>query len=137
MVFYGEYSVSFTTGGRLVLPKKIREQIKGSIFILTKGFDNCLSGYDKADWEKRSEEFMGSSLINTEKLNLRRLIFSGAVYIELDEQGRFVLPKNLMDYLGKTEKATFVGAGDHFEIWTELEWQSYINDKEIKVLADN
>jgi len=126
MVFYGEYQVAFTSGGRLVLPKKIRALIKGNQFVLTKGFDYCLSGYDSQDWEKRSGEFLSSSLVSTQSLELRRIIFSGAVYIELDEQGRFVLPKQLFDYLDLEKQAVFVGAGDHFEIWNTTKWQKYL-----------
>ena len=126
MVFYGEYLISFTSGGRLVLPKKLREMVKGDSFVLTRGFDSCLSGYDKEDWEQRSKEFLSSSLINTENIALKRVLFSGAIYIELDEQGRFVLPKSLGEALESSGKAVFVGSGDHFEIWNEKTWKSYL-----------
>ena len=126
MVFYGEYQVALTSGGRLVLPKKIRALIKGHQFVLTKGFDHCLSGYDSEDWAKRSNEFLTSSLVSTETLEIRRFLFSGAIYIDLDEQGRFVLPKSLSDYLNINDKAVFVGVGDHFEIWSQAKWLDYL-----------
>lgn len=126
MVFYGEYVVALTQGMRLVLPKKLRELIKGNEFVITKGFDKCLSGYDAKDWNERSKEYLTSSLINKENLELRRIIFSGALYIELDEQGRFVLPKSLYDYLKLKEKAVFVGVGDHFEMWSTENWRKYL-----------
>ena len=125
MVFYGEYTVAFTNGGRLVLPKKLRELVKGNEFVLTKGFDTCLAGYDKEDWEDRSKEFVSRSLIDTENLPVRRMLFSGAVYVELDEQGRFVLPKQLLDFSELSNKAIIVGVGDHFEIWSQERWTEY------------
>lgn len=125
MVFYGEYTGAFTTGGRLVLPKKLRALVKGSEFVLTKGFDSCLAGYDKEDWEQRSKEFVSSSLIDTDNLAIRRMLFSGAVYVELDEQGRFVLPKSLQEFSGITTKAVIVGVGDHFEVWSQEVWNGY------------
>jgi MraZ protein len=137
MVFYGEYQVAITQGARLVLPKKLRELIKGNQFVLTKGFDKCLAGYDKSDWSARSAEFLASSLLNTTNLDLKRLLFSGAVYIELDEQGRFVLPKNLIDYLEITEKVIFVGVGDHFELWKQSVWESYLLKAENKTVTKN
>ena len=76
MVFFGEYLVTFTSPGRIVLPKKIRELIKGNIFILTKGFDLCLSGYDKEDWEARAKELLSVSLLEKENLEKRRFLFS-------------------------------------------------------------
>lgn len=126
MVFYGEYQVTLTSGGRLVLPKKIRALIKGNQFVLAKGFDHCLAGYDSQDWEKRSQEFLTTSLLATESLQMRRFLFSGAIYIDLDEQGRFVLPKAQSDFLNLTDRAVFVGVGDHFEIWSQAKWQNYL-----------
>jgi len=56
MVFFGEYQINFSGSGRLLLPKKVRELLKGDTFILTKGFGSCLSGYDKDDWGFRTTE---------------------------------------------------------------------------------
>ncbi len=136
MVFFGEYIVSFTSGGRLVLPKKIREVVKGNVFVLTKGFDNCLAGYSKDDWEERSKEFLASSLIESSNLSIKRMLFSGAVYLELDEQGRFVLPKNLLDFSAIKDKAVIVGVGDHFEIWGEEAWGRYVKRAQTKLIEN-
>jgi MraZ protein len=126
MVFFGEYTVSFTSGGRLVLPKRLRDVVKGNVFVLTKGFDGCLSGYDREDWEERSKEFVSRSLTDTSEMALKRVLFSGAVFIELDDQGRFVVPKNLLDYSTLTEKVVITGVGDHFEIWSKKNWEQYL-----------
>lgn len=125
MVFFGEYLVTFTSPGRIVLPKKIRELIKGNIFILTKGFDLCLAGYDKEDWENRTKELLQVSLLDKENLEKRRFLFSSAVYLEIDEQGRFVIPRNMMSFMNLTDKALIIGVGDHFEIWEQSQWEKY------------
>ncbi len=130
MVFFGEYQISFSSPGRLVLPKKLRELLKGNIFILTKGFSFCLAGYDKEDWEGRAKNLLGVSLLEQDNLDKRRFVFSSAVYLEIDEQGRFVIPRNLLNYLGKTGKVVIIGAGDHFEIWSLEKWEKYL--KEVK-----
>ncbi|MBI3619929.1 division/cell wall cluster transcriptional repressor MraZ [Candidatus Roizmanbacteria bacterium] len=130
MVFFGEYLVSFTAPGRVVLPKKLRELLKGNIFVLTKGFDLCLAGYDKEDWEKRATALLAVSLLEKENLEKRRFLFSSAVYLEIDDQGRFVIPRTLIQYANFNEKAFIVGVGDHFEIWNSEKWERYT--KEIK-----
>src|SRR3989344_3830713 len=99
MAFFGEYEVSVTKGDRIVIPKRIRKEIKGIKFILTKGFDVCLAGYDLDDWNKRSQPLLEISLVDNTDINKRRKIFSGAIEIELDDQGRFVIPKSLSDYI--------------------------------------
>lgn len=125
MVFFGEYQINFSGSGRLLLPKKIRELLKGNTFILTKGFGNCLSGYDKDDWEKRASELLNPSLLEPTDMDNRRYIFSSLVYLEIDEQGRFVIPKNLLEYGQLKDKAVIIGVGDHFEIWQQQVWQNY------------
>lgn len=128
MVFFGEYPVAFTGNGRIVIPKKIRELLKGDTVVITKGFDNCLAGYDKEDWEGRAKELMTVSLLEKENIEKRRFLFASTVYIEIDEQGRLVLPKNLLQYVGFSKKAMIVGVGDHFEIWEPEKWESYKNE---------
>ncbi len=125
MVFYGEYQVSFTGQGRLVLPKKIRELLKGNTFVITKGFDTCLAGYDKEDWEGRAKELLSVSLLDKENIDKRRYIFASAAYVEVDDQGRFVVPKNLLADMGGKKKVVIIGVGDHFELWDEDKWNEY------------
>lgn len=127
MAFYGEYEVAVTDGGRIVLPKKIRENVKGEVFILTKGYGVCLAGYDKEDWSSRSKALVEVSLIDTEYIDKRRKIFSGANEIAIDEQGRFVVPKALADFIMIDQKSiTIVGVGDHFELWNSEKWREYL-----------
>ena len=126
MVFFGEYQLNFTSPGRLVLPKKIRELIKGNTFILTKGFDFCLSGFDRQDWEARSQDLFKNSLLDSDSLGKQRFLFSSITYLEIDEQGRFVIPRTLLTHAGLTGKAVVVGVGDHFEIWNPEKWNEYI-----------
>jgi len=133
MVFYGEYQVSFSGSGRLLLPKKVRELLKGNSFILTKGFGQCLAGYDKDDWEKRATELLNPPLLQPVDVNQRRYIFSSLVYLEIDEQGRLIIPRNLLTYAGLKDKAAIIGVGDHFEIWNQSKWDSYAQTSTFKI----
>lgn len=127
MAFFGEYTITITDGGRIVLPKKIRENLKGEEFILTKGYDVCLAGYERDDWDKRARQLMDVSLLDKENIDRRRFIFSGANTIEIDAQGRFVIPKALLGFIGITSGTVkIVGVGDHFEVWGETAWEEYL-----------
>lgn len=126
MAFIGEFKVSITAGGRIVLPKKIRENVRGETFILTKGFDVCLGGYDKDDWDNRSNALLQVSLLDKEDISKRRYIFSGAQEIAVDAQGRFVIPKALASFIGAVDsEVIIIGVGDHFEIWEAARWKEY------------
>jgi len=125
MVFFGEYLVSFTAPGRVVIPKKIRDLLTGNNFIVTKGFDTCLAGYDRTDWEDRSRSLTQVSLLDKTDIDKRRALFSSTMYIEIDGQGRFVIPKHLLQFAGLTTKVLIVGVGDHFELWNPEKWENY------------
>lgn len=125
MVFFGDYLVSFSAPGRVVLPKKLRELLKGNIFILAKGFNFCLAGFDKDAWEEKAKELVNVSLLENENLEKRRFLFSSTVYLEIDDQGRFVIPKNMLDFSSLKNKVQIIGVGDHFEIWNPENWVKY------------
>lgn len=128
MVFFGEYQVKFTAPGRIVLPKRLREALKGNTFVLTKGYNTCLSGFDREDWETRAGELLNSSLLSDENLDKKRFLFSSTVFLEIDDQGRFVIPKNLLAFAQLKEDIYIIGVGDHFEIWEAERWQKYLKD---------
>lgn len=139
MLFLGEYRVAFTGQGRIVIPKKIREALgRAKTFTLTKGFDKCLSGFRNEEWEKGAEELMGPSLLEMQKIEMKRHLFSSATIVDIDEQGRIVIPKNLLGYAQLIEKdVMLVGVGTYFEIWNVEKWKSYLNniEKNIKNLT--
>jgi len=128
MVFYGEYIVAITAGGRVALPKKIRDGLTGGSVIITKGFGSCLAGYDKRDWENRANSLLDVSLLEKEEIEKRRVLFSSTVYIDIDEQGRIVLPRGLRLFSSLSKKVVIAGVGDHFEIWSLDRWEVYIKE---------
>ena len=139
MLFLGQYRVTFTGQGRIVIPKKIREALgKAKIFTLTKGFDKCLSGFRNEEWEKGAQELMSPSLLEMQKVEMKRHLFSSATMVDIDEQGRIVMPKNLLEYAELNEKEVIlVGVGTYFEIWNVEKWSKYMNnvEKNIKNLT--
>lgn len=130
MLFFGEYQVNFSAQSRIIIPKKIREALNNKkIFTLTKGFDQCLSGFRNEDWEKAVTELMTPQVLNMEKSNVKRHLFSSAVILEIDAQGRVVVPKNLIEYAQLNgQNATLIGVGTYFEIWDTAKWKEYSKD---------
>ncbi|PIQ73602.1 cell division/cell wall cluster transcriptional repressor MraZ, partial [Candidatus Roizmanbacteria bacterium CG11_big_fil_rev_8_21_14_0_20_36_8] len=54
--------------------------------------------------------------------------FSSTVYIDIDEQGRIVLPRGLRLFSSILKKVVIAGVGDHFEIWSLDRWELYIKE---------
>nr|NNM91278.1 cell division/cell wall cluster transcriptional repressor MraZ [Bacilli bacterium] len=57
-----------------------------------------------------------------------RFFFSGAAELDLDKQGRVLVPQNLRDYAGITMECVIIGVGTRIEIWDELKWFTYADE---------
>ena len=122
-MFLGSYRPSFDRQTRrLALPKKIRDYLATSQIILSYGFDRCVFGFDTKSWEKESEKQLASPITDRNARSNRRFFFSSARVVDLDNQGRFVIPGDLLIW-AKITNPVVIGAGDHFEIWQEMLWE--------------
>lgn len=125
-LFLGEYLHRLTGGNRLALPKKIRIEISGSEVILAAGFESCIAGYDRNQWEELAKKQLEVPLYESKGRILRRQMFANAIMLQIDAQGRVVLPQSLTKLAGIKDEVVVIGAGDHFEIWDSREWQEYV-----------
>ena len=122
-MFLGSYKLSFDLNSRRVaLPKKIRDYLATSEIVLSIGFEKCLFGFDTKAWIKEATKQTDLPIFDKSARNIRRLFFSAATIVKLDDQGRFVIPGALLQY-AKNVKPIIIGAGDHFEIWDEKAWE--------------
>ena|SRR3972149_6267602 len=125
-MFLGEYRHGLTKGKRLALPKKIRAQITGTEVILSKGFETCINGFDKPLWEETAKQPLAIPLYEERGRILRRQMFAQAQEVEIDKQGRIILPDSLLDWAGVKDEVIVIGVGDHFEIWESKKWEEYL-----------
>ncbi|MFA6453521.1 MAG: division/cell wall cluster transcriptional repressor MraZ [Microgenomates group bacterium] len=124
----GEYQTKFSGQGRIILPKKFRKELSGfKEIVLSRGFEGCIWGYSVPDFAKEAERQLAISPTEEGARHLRRYLFSGAEETILDEQGRFVIPKALIDYAGLATEVVLIGTGDHFEIWDPQKWSDLIS----------
>lgn len=122
-MFLGSYRSSFDEQSRrIALPKKLRDYLATREIILSYGFDRCIFGFDTKSWEKESEKQLSSSITDRSARDLRRFFFSSAELVKLDNQGRFVIPGDLLRY-AQIKSPIVIGAGDHFEIWEDVNWE--------------
>lgn len=125
-VFLGEYQHVLDERGRLSLPKKIRSELNSVEFVLTRGFEACIFGYQKSTWMNEANRQLEIPIFEEKGRNLRRYVFSGAVSCDIDKLGRILLPSNLKEYANIKNEVTVIGAGDHFEIWDTSAWKEYL-----------
>ena len=124
-MFLGTFTPKVLSSWQIVLPSKIRGVLGSDRAIVTTGFDKCLYGFSLDEWNKMSILELTKPLSTPEGRSIRHQMFAMAVEVDLDEQGRFVVPENLRKYAGIKDDLAIIGAGDHFEIWDKDEWISY------------
>lgn len=122
-MFLGTFKSKLLTKNQHSLPSKIRAGLDGNRVIISVGFDKCIYGFSAKDWEKIVEQELMKPLISEEGRRIRQRIFAQAEEVDLDKQGRFVIPEYLRAYAEIVEDIVVIGAGDHFEIWNSPEWE--------------
>lgn len=124
-LFLGEFDHSLDDRGRVTLPRKIRQELNGENVILSRGFDQCIFGFDREQWEKESQKHLEIGLTDQKGRDIRRYLFASAEKVEIDKLGRLLLPTHLKEYASIGKDVVVVGAGDHFELWNKKTWKEY------------
>jgi MraZ protein len=128
-MFIGEYQHAIDSKNRMIIPSKFREEL-GSTFVLTKGLDGCLYAYTMLEWKDIEEKLKKLPLTSKDARAFTRFFFSGANEIEIDKQGRALIPQNLLEYAGVEKEIVSIGVSTRIEIWSKNKWDDY-NDSNI------
>lgn len=135
-MFEGQYNHTIDTKGRLSIPPKFRDEL-GSTFHVTRGMDGCLFVYDNENWAIFEKSLMSLPKFNSKELrNLRRIFISGAASVEVDKQGRILIPAALRECAGLEKDVVLAGVGDCIEIWSQERWDALDLDTESDELAE-
>jgi len=137
-MFLGSYSVKLRDKNRISFPSKFRELTGDSLFI-TNWFENSLLVLGKNEWEKFTTNiFKENSFLLSEVRDLERYIYGGTFEVELDSEGRFVIPPFLKEHAKIGKNAIFVGGLWHISLWDEEIYNSYraLNQIQIRTTAE-
>ncbi len=124
-LFLGEYDHALDERGRVTIPRKIRQELGEDEVVLSRGFDTCIFGFDRASWEREAGKHLETPVTDDKARSLRRYLFAGAQKAEVDKLGRILLPAQLKEYASISRNVVIIGAGDHFEIWDKERWEAY------------
>ena len=133
-MFTGEYNHTIDPKGRLIVPARFREEL-GEAFWITNGNDGCLNIYPEKAWEAFLEKLQ--LLTNTEKKRkIVRSFVSKANNVELDKQGRILIPTALRGYAGLEKDVVLAGAIDKIEVWDKKRWEKETDTDDIDVITE-
>ncbi|NCU28851.1 MAG: division/cell wall cluster transcriptional repressor MraZ [Candidatus Moranbacteria bacterium] len=133
----GEYIHTLDEKNRMSLPVKFRKEMGKSI-VIAPGLDNCLSLFTVKEWQKISKKLSDSSMLASDNRSFSRFMFGQAVILDVDNNGRILIPENLKNRSGLTNKVVVIGVENRAEIWNEKVWNDYkkVVEGQADALAD-
>lgn len=123
-MFIGEYQHSIDPKKRLALPSKFRKEL-GKKVVVTRGLDKCLFVYPLSTWKELAEKLGTLPMGESGTRSFVRLMLAGATDVDIDAQGRVLLPEYLKEYAQLERNVTVAGLFNRLEIWDEEKWEQY------------
>ena len=128
----------------MALPARNREAMQlasgGHVVVTIDMREPCLLLYPTPEWEVVQRKLEGLSNIDPQARKLQRLLIGHATDLELDGNGRILLPAMLRSYADLSKKLVLVGQGNKIEIWAEEMWASsmdgWLADKSSPLMAN-
>ena len=111
----------------MALPTRFRELLslasEGEIVVTIDMREKCLLLYALPEWEVVQRKLEALPNIGETPRRLQRLLIGHATDIDMDAQGRILLPAMLRDFGQLEKKLVLVGQGNKLEIWSAKLWQ--------------
>ncbi|MCA9266041.1 MAG: division/cell wall cluster transcriptional repressor MraZ [Planctomycetales bacterium] len=133
MLLTGSFRRSVDSKQRIAVPKRVRDLLRSSdnsAFFITMGTDRSLAFYTQEAFEKLARRLESSSPTGQDVRDFSRMFYARAHQVELDAQGRFRIPEDLVRWAQLGDEVVLNGVGDHLEIWDTQHWEAYLNERQ-------
>ena len=137
-MLYGRYEHTVDAKNRIFVPAKFKEALGASFKVTYNDFNKCILVYSDEEWAKYENKI--SELPTLQFEDFIRSVYSNTVDVQVDSQGRIVLPQFLKDKVNIQKNVLVLGVGSHLEIWAQEEYvekQKMVDMNRIKDLMMN
>ena len=135
-MFMGEYNHTIDAKGRLIIPSKFREAL-GDTFVVTKGLDGCLFVYDNTEWTAFEEKLKSLPITNKDARKFTRFFLAGAAEVEVDKQGRILVPNVLREFAELNKDVVLIGVASKIEIWSKERFEGIASYDDMDEIAEH
>lgn len=130
-MFYGSHAISMDAKGRIAIPTKVRESLQsacnGQIVLTAHTESRCLHVFPETHWQEILPTIEGLPSFNKVSRRAKLLLIGHAGQLEIDANGRVLIPSTLREYAGLEKKILLVGQGAGLELWSEERFAEYID----------
>ncbi len=128
-MFRGANSINLDSKGRFAIPSRYRENLitccDGKLIVTVNNIrEHCLWLYPMDEWEKVEEKLVALPSFDPAHQKLKRFLLGYASDVDMDGNGRILLPSPLREFSMMTKEIYLVGQGNKFEIWSESLWHA-------------
>ena len=127
-MFRGVQHINLDAKGRLSVPARQREALldisAGSIVVTIDTQSSCLVLYPLREWERIERDIQNLPTLNPAIRRFQRLVLGYASDLDLDSNGRILLPGALREYAHLEKRVVLVGQGNKLELWSESLWEA-------------
>ena len=135
-MFRGVNAINLDAKGRLAVPTRYRQSLhelcSGQVVATIDTDEPCLLIYPLPAWNTIQEKIEALPSFHPMTRRIQRLLIGHATDLDMDSQGRILLPPLLREYAGLTKKTMLLGQGKKFELWDENCWtqrrDEYLDD---------
>ena len=130
--FHGEFDCKLDPKGRLMMPTSLRKQLPTEAqekFMINRGFEKCLVLYPMNEWIKIVEDVNQLNDFIKRNREFSRYFHRGATELELDNTGRILLPKRLLEFAGIDKEIVLSARNNKIEIWAPDKYEALFNDE--------
>ncbi len=132
--YIGRFYHALEQKGRLSIPVTFRTKL-GDSAIITRGLDGCLFLFDEHNWQQLLQTTTKGSLTQKKHRDWARYVSNTAIQVNLDGQGRILIPEYLRDQAHLSTSAVIVGSIDRIEIWDQKTYHNYFAELEANAEA--
>lgn len=129
-MFYGSHAINMDSKGRIAIPSRVRELLEdcnGNIVLTAHTENRCLHMYPENQWQEILPKIEALPSFNKVSRRAKLLLIGHASPLELDANGRVLVPPTLREYAKLEKKLMLVGQGKGLELWSEEKFAEYID----------
>lgn len=118
--------------GRMAIPTRVREGLMescgGRLVLTAHTEERCLLMYPEPKWQEILPRIQNLPAMSKEVRRVQRLLIGHACALEMDANGRILVPPTLRAHANLDKKLLLAGLGDKLELWSEDSWLALMNE---------
>jgi MraZ protein len=134
---FGTHENRLDAKGRVSVPSGFRKAWGGdsgmTIVLRPSLLQGCVEGWPLPNYERftvKAEAYAEADLNGEAYVST---VFSEAEEVDIDAQGRIMIPPKLVKRAGLKDEVCFLGRGSHFQIWTPAAAEAFLEDGRMRV----